>query len=184
MEVQFKKARESWNIERSEYENEIHILTDQVELLQTKVDELSVYSDQDKKEYDAKLVVTEGKLLKERQLLEQTFKELNHVTEYLQYSRNELAEANANHEDLKLKILVISADKSSIQDELKQLQEEMHVKKSQHESERNAAEKKFNEQCGYTDQLQQTVGQGINESKRLVILELKVHNMFSYILCI
>ena len=48
----------------------------------------------------------------------------------------------------------MSFDRSSIQDELKQLQEEMHAKVSQYESEKSAAEKKYNKLCENSDQLQ------------------------------
>ena len=107
IEVQFKRAHETWRMKRSEYESEITALTDQVELLQSKVEELSLCSiDESKKESDAKLAVSEGRLLTERQEHEQTHKELNHVTELLQCSQQEfnsrLAEANAIHEELKL----------------------------------------------------------------------------------
>ena len=67
MEAQFKKARETWNIKRSEYGNEILALTDQVEILQTKVEEQTLCIDKGKEDFDAKLTVTEGRLLKERQ---------------------------------------------------------------------------------------------------------------------
>ena len=150
-EAQFKKVRETWNIKQSEYEKEIHVLTDQVEILQTMVEELSLCIDQGKKEYDAKLIINESRLRKERQQREQTFKELNHVTELLQCTQQEfksrLAEANAIHEDLKLNLAVTSVDKSRIEDDLKQLQEEMHAKVFQYESEKNAAVKKFNKLC-------------------------------------
>ena len=168
METQLNKAREIWNIKQSEYENEIHVQTDHLELLIDKVEELSLFIDQSKKESDAKLTVAEGRLLKEKQKYEQTLEELNCVTELLHFNSRQ-AESNAIHEELKLNLAVMSADKSSIQDELKQLQEEMDVKKSQCESERSAAEKKFNELCEYSDQLQQMVG--ILESDKHVLKE-------------
>ena len=162
IEAKFNKACKTWNIERSEYGNEIHALTDQVELLQIKVEELSLCIDQDKKEYNAKLSAIEGRLLKERQEREQTLKELNHVNELLQCSQQDfnsrLAEANAINEELKLDLAVTSADKSSIQDELMKLQEEIDAKKSQYEYEKSAAEKTFNKLCEYSDELKQTVG--------------------------
>ena len=161
METQFKQACVTWNTKRNQYENEIFALTDQVELLQTNVEELTLCIDQGKKESDAKLTVTKGRLLKESQKHEQTLKELNHVAELLQCSQQEfnsrLAETNAVHEKLKLSLAVMSADKSSIEDEFKQLQEEMHAKKSRYESEKNAAEKRITKLYEYNDQLQQTV---------------------------
>ena len=172
-EAQFKQARETWNIKRSEHENEIHVLTDQVEILQTKVEELSLCIDQGNKESDAKLTVTEGRLRKERQQREQTFTELNHVTELLQCSQQEfksrLAEADTIHEELKFNLEVMSADKSSIEDNLKQLQEEMHAKVFQYESEKNAALNKFDKLCEYSDQVQEKVG--ILESEKHVFKE-------------
>ena len=72
METQFKKARETWKMKRSEYENEILALTDQMEFLRAKVEELTLCIDQGRKESDAKLTVTEGRLLKEKQKHEQT----------------------------------------------------------------------------------------------------------------
>ena len=162
MEAQLKKARETWIIKQNKYDNEIHVLTDQVKLLQDKVEELSLCIDQSKKECDAKLKVTESRLLKERQEHEQTHKELDSVKELLLCSQRDfnsrLADADAIHEELKLKLTVMSAEQSSTQDVQKKLQEEMHSKKSQYESEKSAAEKKFNKLCGYSDQLEQTVG--------------------------
>ena len=177
MEDQIKQARETWNIKQSEYGNEILALTDQLELLQTKVDELTLCIDQGKEESDAKLTVTEGRLLKERQKCEQTLKELNHVTDLLLYSQQELSSSNAI---LKLKITVMAADISSIQDELKQLQKEMDVKKSQYESERSAAEKKFNKLSECSNQLQQTVG--ILESEKQFLKEETEKMKLSFLL--
>ena len=173
METQFKEARVTWNTKRSEYEIEIVALTDQVELLQTKVEELTLWIDQGKKEYDAKLTVTEGRLLNERQKLEQALKELSHVTELLQCSQQDfnsrLAEANAIHEKLQLNLEIMSVDKSSIEDEFKLLQEEMHTQKCRYESEKNTAEKKIDKLYEYSDQLQQTVG--ILDSEKDVLIE-------------